>query len=123
MAHQGQKFTNETERDAYFQWLYVLEFDMLKIPKPDLSIVLIVPAEKAKQLIDHRGEHSHNKKDIHEADLGLLERSVTVYRELCVQFPNEFTAIECTKDNDMLSIDAITDLIAHKIEPLLQKNA
>ena len=118
MAHQGQKIADASERKAYYKWLYNLEFDMLKIPKPDLNIVLVVPAKVAKKLMDQRGEHTHNKVDIHEADLGLLERSVATYQELCREFP-EFTAVECMKGETLLGIEEINAIIMDKIKPML----
>jgi dTMP kinase len=118
MAHQGQKIDDFEERKKYYDWLYHLEFEMLGIPKPDLNIVLLVPAKTAKQLMDGRGEHTHNKKDIHEADLDFLERSVATYRELCEEFPN-FTAIECMKDDSLLSIEAVNSIISEKLKPVL----
>lgn len=45
MAHQGTKFAHAEERRGYFIWNDNLEFEMLKIPRPDRSIVLRVPAE------------------------------------------------------------------------------
>jgi hypothetical protein len=68
--------------------------------------------------MDARGEHAFNKKDIHEADLGLLERSVATYRELCEEFPN-FTAIECMKDGSLLSIEEVNGIISEKLKPVL----
>jgi dTMP kinase len=118
MGHQGQKIDSYEERKKYYDWLYQLEFEMLGIPKPDLNVVLLVPAETAKKLMDARGEHAFNKKDIHEADLGLLERSVATYRELCEKFSN-FTAIECMKDGSLLSIEEVNGIIAEKLKPVL----
>src|SRR5688572_26273708 len=45
MAHQGQKL-EANERKAYFEWLHTIEFSFLKIPRPDLSIILNMPAKE-----------------------------------------------------------------------------
>jgi dTMP kinase len=121
MAHQGQKIDDDAEREKYYDWLYDFEYGMLKNPKPDLNIVLHVPADIAQQNVDKKAARSYTdkKRDIHEADLNHLTRSVAAYRQLCEQFPEQFTLIEATKDNEMLPMDTVTELIWAKIQPLL----
>lgn len=110
MAHQGQRFQDAAERNEYFTWLHNLEYDMLKIPKPDLSLVLLMPAEIASRLMDERQEkrsYTDKQKDILESDLGHLERAVAVYESMCQLFPADFTPIYCTKDGALRSIGDI----------------
>ena len=85
MAHQGTKFRHAEERRGYFIWLDNLEFEMLGIPRPTLSVVLRVPAEIAQQLVDQKTARSYTdkKRDIHEADLAHLQKSVEVYTDIC----------------------------------------
>lgn len=59
--HQLTKL-DESEHDAFLEWLYDFEFVKLGLPAPDLTLLLKVPVEKSLELIDYRGE----KKDIHE---------------------------------------------------------
>ncbi len=59
--HQLTKL-DESEHDAFLDWLYDFEFVKLGLPAPDLTLLLKVPVEKSLELIDVRGE----KKDIHE---------------------------------------------------------
>ena len=40
IGHQGGKIKNEKERKKYFDWLYNLEYQILKIPKPDYNLIL-----------------------------------------------------------------------------------
>ena len=123
MAHQGTKFHTNEDRRAFFQWLDQLEFGMLGIPRPDLNVVLLVPAQIAQQLVDQKEARSYTtkKRDIHEADIQHLEKAVRVYQELCATFQNNFTAIDCTQDNKMISIPHINNLIWDKVEPMLKK--
>lgn len=121
MAHQGTKFSNAAQRRGYFIWLDNLEFEMLGIPRPTLSIVLRVPAEIAQQMVDKKESRGYTtkKRDIHEADLGHMQRSVEVYDDLCQLFPRDFSQIDCVRSNKLLDIEAIHDLIWGKIEALL----
>lgn len=123
MAHQGTKFSTEQERRAFFEWLDQLEFGMLQIPKPDLNLVLLVPAETAQKLVDQKEKRTYTEstRDLHEADLGHLKRAVEVYEQLCETFPENFTSIECTKDDALMGIPAINNLIWERIQPMLEK--
>ena len=122
LAHQGQKIDDETEKTKYYDWLYDLEFNILGIPKPDINIVLLVPAEIAQKLVDKKAARAYTdkKRDIHEADLNHLERSVAAYKKLCEQFPEQFIAIEGVKGDILLPIPEVTELIWHKIKSKIQ---
>lgn len=121
MAHQGTRFSHAEERRGYFIWLDNLEFQILKSPRPDFSIVLRVPAEIAQSLVDQKGKRSYTdkKRDILEADLGHLQKSVAVYDDLTELFPQDFERIDCVRGGKLLSIDEVTSLIWQKISPQL----
>lgn len=122
LAHQGQKIDDEAEKTKYYDWLYDLEFNILGIPKPDINIVLLVPAEIAQKLVDKKNARTYTdkKRDIHEADLNHLERSVAAYKKLCEQFPEQFIAIEGVQGDILLPIPEVTELIWHKIKSKIQ---
>lgn len=121
MAHQGTKFDFAEERRGYFIWLDNLEFEMFKIPRPSLSFVLRVPAETAYKLVGNKEKrcYTDKKRDIHEADINHLAKSVEVYDDLCELFPKDFVRIDCTRDDQLLDIGTIHDILWQKIEPLL----
>lgn len=121
MAHQGTKFDNPEQRRGYFIWLDQMEFEMLKIPRPDLSIVLRVPAEIAQKLVDKKEARSYTdkKRDLHEADINHLKRSVEVYDNLCQLFPKDFKQIDCVRGDRIMDVDTIHRQIFSTIEPLL----
>ncbi len=118
LAHQGQKITNEADRTKYYDWLYDLEFNILGIPKPDVNIVLLVPAVIAQNLVDQKAARSYTdkKRDIHEADLNHLTRAVAAYEKLCEQFPDSFQPIHGTVNGELLPIPEVTELIWNKIQ-------
>ncbi len=117
LAHQGQKIDDPAGRKAYYDWLLNIEFNILGIPRPDLNIVLLVPAEIAQTLVDLKEarDYTDKKRDIHEADLNHLKRAVATYQELCRLFPDEFTSIDCTRQGQLLSIEEVQGLIAAKL--------
>ena len=121
MAHQGTKFSHPEERRGYFIWLDNLEFQMLKIPRPDKSIVLRVPAEIAQDLVDQKEarDYTEKKRDLHEADINHLRRAVEVYDDLCQLFPKDFSRIDCVRSGKLMDIDTVHDHLWKTIEPLL----
>lgn len=121
MAHQGTKFYYPEERRGYFIWLDNLEYQTMGIPRPDRSVVLRVPAEIAQQLVDKKGKRSYTdkKRDIHEADLDHMKRSVEVYDDLCGLFPKDFMRIDCMRSGKLMDVDTITDILWKTIQPLL----
>ncbi len=121
MAHQGTKFNHVEERRGFFIWLDNLEFQMLGIPRPDRSMVLRVPAVVAQSLVDQKEARTYTsqKRDLHEADLQHLERSVEVYDDLCQLFPKDFQRLDCVKNDKLLSITAVNNILWEAVEPLL----
>lgn len=121
MAHQGTKFHYAEERRGYFIWLDNLEFEMLHIPRPDINLVLRVPADVAQAMVDQKAARTYTdkKRDIHEADLNHLTRAVEVYDDLCQLFPKDFTRIDCVRGDKLMGIDEIGNLVWEKIQPQL----
>lgn len=121
MAHQGTKFRHSEQRRGYFIWLDNLEFQMLGIPRPDKSFVLRVPASIAQSLVDQKEARSYTdkKRDLHEADIQHLERSVEVYDDLCKLFPKDFTRIDCVRGDKLMDIESVHQHLWKTIEPLL----
>lgn len=121
MAHQGTKFDNQDERKGYFIWLDNLEFAHLKIPRPDINFVLRVPADIAQQLVDKKEARSYTdkKRDLHEADINHLKRSVEVYDDLCNLFPKEFHRIDCVRGGELMSIENVQKLVWEKVEAIM----
>lgn len=121
LAHQGTVFDNSEERKGYFLWLDNLEFVTLQIPRPDLSIVLKVPADIAQKLVDQKEKRNYTdkKRDLHEADINHLTQSVEVYDDLCQLFPKDFRRIDCVRSGQLLSIETINDLIWETLQPML----
>lgn len=121
MAHQGTKFVNPQERRGYFIWLDNLEFEMLRIPRPSISFVLRVPAEIAQTLVDKKTSRNYTdkKRDLHEADISHLQRAVSIYDEMCELFPRDFVRIDCVRNEKLLAVESVQELLWQTINPLL----
>ena len=119
MGHQGGKIKSLLARRRYFRWLDWLEHDTLKLPRPDLTIILHVPATIAQRLVDRKGrrEYIRRKRDLHESDLEHLKAAERPYLEIARRFP-KFTLVECVENGKLLSPAVIHEkiwTIVHKI--------
>ena len=50
MAHQGSKYDNSDDRFYMYQWIDKLEYWLLKLPKPDYTILLKMPYNYLEQV-------------------------------------------------------------------------
>src|SRR5581483_3489388 len=65
MAHQGAKFDDPVEQRGFFIWEDNLEFELLGIPRPDVSFFLRVPTGVSLKLIKQRAAEAGTKLDGH----------------------------------------------------------
>ncbi len=111
MVHQAGKIKEIDERKKFISWLYNLEFEIYKIPKPDKVFFLNMPPEKSLELIkDRENKFLHTmKKDIHERDANHI---IDSYNAACwVAKEYGWISINCIKDGKLRSIDAIHEEI------------
>ncbi|MCX6708594.1 MAG: dTMP kinase [Candidatus Woesearchaeota archaeon] len=124
MGHQGGKIDDPKRRHDYFKWNDDIEYGILGIPKPDLNIVLFVPAEIAQKLVDNKGTREYvggAKRDLHEKDLSHLKKAEQVYLEIVRLFPNQFTLIDCMDDDRLMNIDEIHAKVVEVVQAFLPK--
>ncbi|MEM3154215.1 MAG: dTMP kinase [Candidatus Woesearchaeota archaeon] len=122
MAHQGGKIGDAKKRQEYFAWNDNLEYGILGIPRPDLNIILHIPAEIAQQLVDKKDSRAYvggQKRDLHEKDIEHLKRAEQVYIEITKLFPQKFTLISCMEGERLMTIDEIHSKIAEIVKKLL----
>jgi dTMP kinase len=109
MGHQGGKISDRDERLKFYRWEDEFEYGLLKLPRPDLSIILHAPAQTGmKQAADRDGSTT---VDIHQGNLGHLQAAELAYLDLAATFPERFHLIECMPYGKMLPRDMIHELI------------
>ncbi len=118
LAHQGAKIADEPTRRTFYVRTKTTEYDVLGIPRPDKNIVLVVPTNLMQANVDKKATRSYTekKRDIHEADADHLEKAKGNFEELCVLYPDEFTAIACTENGAMRSIEEIQEKILQTLQ-------
>jgi len=122
MGHQGGKIKNPLERKHFFDWLYQLEYEIFNIPKPDLTVILHVPAQISQTLARQRLKLDWTDKtnDIHQDSLIHLKNAEQTYLQIAKAFPN-FALIECAPDGRILSREQINNLVWRQIKRLFER--
>lgn len=93
-GHQGGRIHNEKEREAFLEWLYDLEYNRLGIARPDLNIILHLPAEVAQERKRSQKLALGNAAlDAHEEDLGHLKAAEESYLWLSRKNPKEYVVV------------------------------
>lgn len=116
MGHQTGKIDSREEQDKFLNWLDDLEYRQLDIPRPDVIIFLYVPPAIAQKLVGEKAAREYTKgksHDIHEADLGHLEKAAAAYKYVAEKFG--WLYIDCVKDGSMMSEKEIHALIFEKV--------
>ena len=116
--HQAGKIQDLQQKDKYLDWLFDLEYNLLKLPKPNKVIFLNVPVATSQKLRKAREEKegfkSGTTKDIHEQDPKHLENAYN--SGMYVSLKYGWDIINCTdKAGEMLPIETINDKIMKTI--------
>ena len=110
MAHQGGKIIDKKERNNMYNWLDKLEFDLMGLPKPDLTIFLHMPTVVAEELKNHRKE----KADGHEKDKNHILDS---YNAACsVAKKYNWYEVECVNNGAIRTIEDISNEIYSEVK-------
>lgn len=122
VGHQGGKIKDLKERNKYLNWLFDLEFNIFKIPKPDKNILLYMPPEIGYQLVDQKDLRKYiekNKmKDIHEENLKHLRDAADAYLYAAEKY--NWDKIDCAPNNRLRVIQDISDEIWQKVMHILE---
>jgi dTMP kinase len=120
MGHQGAKIANTNKRKKLYKWLIDLEFNLFKLPKPDLNLILHVDANTSQKLSQKRNrkEWKNKTNDIHENNLAHLKMAEKVYLEISQM--SKAVLINCGIKGEMLSREAIQKKIWQEVKKIIK---
>jgi len=118
MGHQGGHIKAIDERLKFYDWEIKLEHETFGIPKPDLNIVLHVPAELAFQLIQKRNDQKGGIDKPLLDELKLLKTAEQAYLDIADRF-DAFQIIECVENNQLLTRKEIHKRVFALVKPLI----
>lgn len=105
MVHQAVKLTDATEREAYLDWLWDLEFGKMGLPVPDQVIFLDMPPAYSQALRQERSSQTGVAADIHEQDEAYLRHCYNNYLALAEKYG--WQRIDCVDAAGLRSMEAI----------------
>jgi len=123
--HQAGKIKSAKKRDDFMKWLSQMEYEVFKIPRPDITIYLDLPTKIVLQLLKDRESskmkraYLKKKKDVHEADVNFLINSRKSALKLVKEVPN-FIKIECARKGKILSREIIHEEVYKKVKKVLK---
>lgn len=108
MAHQSAKIASAADRKKYLEWVYELEYKVLKIPKEDTVVYLYVPWNIGYELTKNKDARAYLKgksNDIAEEDMKHRQDAEKMYLQLAKE--KNWIKIDCVRENTMRSIEDI----------------
>ena len=112
MAHQGCKISNKEERFKLYKWFATLEYDLLELPRPNLTILLHMPYKKTMELKREKADN-----DNYNNVLNYYKNSEDAYLELAKM--NNHKVISCVKDDKLRDILEIHEEIYNIVKSVL----
>ena len=115
--HQMCKL-DDSEHDAYLDWLFDYEYEKLGLPKANAVIFLDLPVEASQKLLSKRYEGDENKKDIHESNFEYMKKCRK--NALYAAQKLGWTVIDCMEnENGIKSVEKINQEIMKVISEVL----
>jgi len=122
--HQGGKIKSAKKRADFMKWLDEMEYEVFKIPRPDLTLYLSLPIKLVLKLIKDRDEsrmkreYLKKRKDVHESDVNFLINSRKSALKLEKEIPN-FIKIECSEKRKILSREQIHGMVYKEVKKVI----
>ncbi len=108
LAHQGGKYENDQQRLEFYKFIDKLEYELLGLPKADITIFLHIPYEKACELKKNR-----ESLDAHEKSPEHLMNAEKRYLELAEIYA--WDKISCVTDGTIKTREEISDEVYQKV--------
>lgn len=124
--HQGGKIKDVRKRNAFIKWLNEMEYEVFKIPKPNITLYLSLPIDIVLKLLKNRESskmkraYLKKKKDVYENDVEFLVNSRKSALWLSKTMKN-FIKIECAPKGEILSREIIHNEIYEKVKKIIKK--
>lgn len=120
MVHQATKFEDDSQIKDFIAWLEDFEYQVMGIPKPDMTFFLDVPFEHSLSVIRERANKidGSETKDIHERDESHVLRAYQCAQkvgEMC-----DWIRIPCMRDAKFKPIDEIHNMIFEHVKAIIE---
>ena len=110
MIHQGSRMS-ETNVKGMIDWISYLEYDINKMPRPDVTLFLNVPPTTSDTLVEKRARTNFatRQRDIQESD---KEHILNAYNLACeLAYDEKWEEVVCTEQGYIKSITQVHELV------------
>lgn len=116
IIYQAAKFEGDDEKLAFIEWIEDLEYNKLRLPRPDTVIFLNMEPEAAAKLMAERRNKitDGTEKDIHEKNAAYLKKTYATARFAAKSAG--WTEIKCSLNGQPRSIEDIHRDIISKVD-------
>jgi thymidylate kinase len=104
----------DQQREQIIATVSQLEYVTNDMPREDLSIFLDINPRLAYKLLEKR-KSTPSEKDEATDHIDLQERIYNEYQWMTTNQPDHYIKVECTKDNNLLPIETISQLVWEKV--------
>lgn len=114
-AYQGTRCRGDI--NDFTKWIFNLEFNVLKIPQPELFFIFDIPVATSRRNVALKGHRDYvgDDADVYERDLAFLESVRRGYIACSEIFPGA-CLLECAEaDGTMKPIDEISEIVYSKV--------
>ena len=119
--HQGGKIKNPRERKIFFEWIEKVEYEIFKLPKPDLILYLDVSAEVSKKLNQKNKQEKKylsGRADVHEESQEHLKKA-RLSAFSAISKNNKWKKINCEKNGNIMTKEEISDIIFKEVNRII----
>ncbi len=117
MIHQGGKIFEQEKRSQFLDWLENFEYNLMALPRPDLTLFLDVSPEISHKLSQQRAKEKNQIEDIHEKDFQHLTNSYLATKQVVSAY--DWQKIDCVSGENLKSIEEIqTEILSFVLELL-----
>ncbi len=97
MMHQGAKVHDGDAREEFFSWVEHLEYDILGLPRPDMTVFLDIPPEDSQKLLEYIDDIGVTVVDPQEKDR-LHQAKVSKCASYLANTQNQWITVPCVTD-------------------------
>ncbi len=111
--HQTTKVTSRKEREKYLAWLDKLEYDLDKLPRPNLVLYLYVPL---KVIVSWKKKRKRQAD--HKFDINYFKKVEAQAKSLAKKYKN-WKMIKCAQDTKIFSKKEIAEEAWKEVEKII----
>ena len=97
MMHQGAKVHDADAREEFFSWVEHLEYDILGLPRPDMTVYLDIPPEDSEKLLEYIEDMGVTVVDPEEKGR-LHQAKVSKCASYLANTQNQWVTVPCVTD-------------------------